>query len=156
MAICEMCGKDSYLTKSKIEGSTLSVCKPCSAYGTAVISPKGVFVRKRKFGFKDEEKTLINDFSQKFRREREKRKMTQKEFANFLNEKLSLIQHWESGKMNPSLALAKKLEIKLNVKFVEGLSRGGDDGGNGDSSVSSKKKSGELTLGDFIKVRKRK
>jgi ribosome-binding protein aMBF1 (putative translation factor) len=77
--------------------------------------------------------------------------MTQEEFANSLNEKESILAKWESGTLRPRLNIARQLERLLNLVLVEK-----DVVGSVEIDKKKKGPSDELTLGDFIKVRKRK
>jgi len=66
-----------------------------------------------------------------------------------LNEKESVIQHIESGKMKPSIPLGRKIEKKFDLSLIEY-----------DNFVYEPKKTNTqkegFTLGDMIKIRKRK
>ena len=75
--------------------------------------------------------------------------MSQQDFATYLNERESVVSKWEQGQMQPSIETARKLERMLGLRLVEEET---------ETSLSepTAKKSDEPTLGDFIKVRKRK
>mgnify|MGYP001609896544 CR=1 FL=1 len=89
---------------------------------------------------------LVEDYADIIKKKRESVGMTQKDFANKLNEKESIIHKLETGAFEPSLALAKKLEKLLGVKLIEEYT---------EKSEGMKKKMGEgFTLGDFIKLKK--
>ena len=77
-----------------------------------------------------------------------KKKMTQEEFAKFLQERESSVIKWEQGTMKPDMEVARKLEKILGVRLVEV-----EEGSTG--VVQQGKKGDDFTLGDFIKVRKR-
>ena len=73
--------------------------------------------------------------------------MSQEDFAKFLNERVSVIQKWEANSLKPRIDIARQLERKLSVRLVirDQIKK-----------VELKhEKSDELTLGDFVKVRKR-
>ncbi|MDP7457542.1 MAG: helix-turn-helix domain-containing protein, partial [Candidatus Woesearchaeota archaeon] len=66
--------------------------------------------------------------------------------AKKINEKVSLIHHIETGKTEPSIALAKKLERFLNISLVKQDEQ---------IPVHIEKSSSEaMTIGDMIKVKK--
>jgi len=80
---------------------------------------------------------------------RESRGMSQEDFAKFLNERSSIVAKWESNGLKPRIGIAKKLSKLLNVNLVE------RDKKKVFEQKKYKKDEG-FTLGDFIKVRKKK
>ena len=98
------------------------------------------------------------DYSKKLQQARNQRNMTQEEFAKILNEKMSVVQKWESGNLKPRIDVAKSLERQLNLKLLKEIVTDDElsEDNDGTSIISKKKSSGEPTLGDFIKVRKRR
>ena len=72
--------------------------------------------------------------------------MTQKDLAMKLNEKESIIHSIESGRMEPELSLAKKLETFLKINLIETV----------DESAGKQAKVGKtsLTIGDMLKFKK--
>lgn len=149
MGNCEMCGKGTELVVADIEGVELKVCAGCARFGT---------IRKRSDTSTVTLKTpqpespsfkVIDHYSLLLRSAREQKGMTQEEFAKFLNEKESVVAHWEAGKAKPGIDAAQRAGKLLGIQFIER-----------DETVAAKiessKKADELTLGDFIKVRKRK
>jgi putative transcription factor len=159
MPICEMCGKEGNLISAEIEGGELSVCSGCSKYGT--VKKKSYGPGAFSSGYKGKsfskqqnkpEFRIVRNYSRLIRNAREQKGMTQEEFANSLNEKESILAKWESGTLKPRLNIARQLERLLNLVLVEKDVMGSVE-------LDDKKKKGpsdELTLGDFIKVRKRK
>ncbi|MDO8656123.1 MAG: multiprotein bridging factor aMBF1 [Nanoarchaeota archaeon] len=149
MAQCEMCGKNNELVTADIEGVELKVCDACSRFGT---------IRKRvdtrRFTPKPEKPEgpqfkVVDNYASLVRSAREKKRMTQEEFALFLKEKESVLAHWEAGSVKPSIEAAQRVGRILGISLVEqeiAVLVKIEDG----------KKADELTLGDFIKVRKRK
>ena len=89
---------------------------------------------------------LVDDYPQIIKKSRESIGLTQKDFANKINEKESVIHKIETGTLEPSLELAKKLEKFLKIKLIE----------EHEESHEKFKKSKEegFTLGDFIHVKK--
>ena len=75
--------------------------------------------------------------------------MNQEEFSKFINERESVLNKWENGSLKPRLDIARKLEKRLKISLIEKEEI--------KTIEMEKKKSSEgFTLGDFIKVRKRK
>ena len=72
--------------------------------------------------------------------------MTQKDLAMKLNEKESIIHSIESGRMEPELSLAMKLETFLKINLIETV----DESPGKQAKVS---KTG-LTIGDMLKFKK--
>ena len=91
----------------------------------------------------------VSNYSQLIKSARERKGLKQEDFAKFLNEKESVVAKWESGTMKPSIVIARKLENTLGIKLVE-------EEINDSYEKKVSKESDVLTLGDFIKVRKRK
>ncbi len=142
-----MCGKESYLVTADVEGVDLRVCNNCKKYGKVKTQnfskPKRHFQRSEAPTF-----LIIKDYSQKIRQAREAKGMSQQDFAKFLNERESVIQKWESGHLKPRIGIAKKIGKILQIRLLE---KEGED----KTELKKGKASAELTLGDFIKVRKR-
>jgi len=153
MPSCEMCGAEGKLFRALIEGAQLNVCKKCASFGKIVEAPR-VVVKKESAMQKPMPKrreiiqTIVPDCGRMIKERRERMGLTQEDFAKRLNEKESLIQKIESGKTQPSLALARKLESLLKMKLVEQIE---DEGG-----VTEGIDSDVVTIGDVIKIKSRK
>lgn len=152
---CEICGKnDETMYKTNIEGSTMNVCINCRSLGKVMHEVRPETRRDLKNQKRVAETKVVvekvilekirDDYANIIHKEREKRKMTQEEFSKMLNEKESLIHHIESGKNPPSLTLAKKLEKALRISLIETYE---------EKHKTIKTNTGELTLGDFIKIK---
>ncbi len=160
---CDLCGKESQLFKTLIEGVEMRVCKDCSSFGK-VVSEAGPAPTPHEMRSRAKPKTMPHAAIAKpeeeatieiirrgypgiIKKERERRGMTQKEFAAFLQEKENLIHKIETGSFEPGIEMAKKLERKLGLKLVESYEEkkvaGQASGG------------GQITIGDILKVRKR-
>lgn len=178
MTLCEMCGKNGSLFRTKVEGSELLLCNNCSGYGNKLGGrPNSIkflknfsdsndkIVRASNKYIHNQDLELVSDFCQKIQRSRSKRNMTQEQFANLLKERVSVIQKWESGQLKPRIEIAKKLERSLNLTLIRKIgSENNSENSNdtkedqNDSFVSKNIKKGAdgFTLGDFVKVRVRK
>jgi uncharacterized protein (TIGR00270 family) len=148
MALCEMCGREASLVRAEIEGGELSVCSPCAGYGKVKKEVRPVTVR-RKETFQKPEYKLVDDFSNHIKAARESRNLNREDFSKLLNERESVIAKWEQGQLRPRIDVARAVGKKLGLTLVVRME-------NSAGEALVQKKSVEPTLGDFIKVRKRK
>jgi len=147
-----MCGKEAQLVSADVEGVELKVCSSCAKYGLVKNNSGAAYsnssvklkpVKKEGPQFK-----VVEAYSSLIRSAREKRGMTQEDFAKFLNERASIVAKWEQGSLHPSLDVAQRIGRVLGMNLVEKEEAG---------EVEIKKsKSDEFTLADFVKVRKRR
>ncbi|PIZ52034.1 TIGR00270 family protein [Candidatus Woesearchaeota archaeon CG_4_10_14_0_2_um_filter_33_13] len=162
MAVCEMCGKDAYLSSVNVEGVELKVCPNCSKYGTKNPSLERRFNSRDRFkqdkssNRQEVEWKIIENFSILLKKARDEKHFTQEQFAKFINERESVLQKWENGDLKPRIDVARKLEQILNLNLVV---KDNKDTSEGDEDLTSnqknKKAAEEFTLGDFIKIRKK-
>ncbi|HLC90492.1 MAG TPA: multiprotein bridging factor aMBF1 [Candidatus Nanoarchaeia archaeon] len=149
MAVCEMCGNTGNLLSVEVEGVEMQVCNNCSKYGKAKARESN-YHSSRPVQLKSEmpDVKIVDNYAFLLRRAREQKNMSQEEFAKLLNEKESIVAKWEQGTLKPRVELANRIGRILKINLLEK-----DDPG----AVAMEKKSGsgELTLGDFIKVRKK-
>jgi len=154
MPICEMCGRESKLVQADVEGVELNVCSNCAKYGTIKKKVSNFrrqrshsqnrFVKKKPIEFK-----VVNSYSTLIRKARESKGMKQEDFAKFLNEKESIVAKWESGSLRPRIDVAKRLGKVLGINLLEKDEVKAVE-------IGRQKKTDEFTLGDFIKIKKRK
>jgi len=150
MVSCEMCGKSTELLEAEIEGVILKVCSGCSKYGIVrKMTNSNSYFRRNLLNRKEQEFKIVNNCAQLIRTAREKSGLSQEDFAKFLNEKESIVAKWESGAFKPFVDVARRLEKKLGIVLIV-KEESGDE-----VKVEQKGKADELTLGDFVKVRKR-
>ena len=155
--ICEICGRSFNVgVRLELEGSVVNACDNCSGYGevlskieTVKEKPKTLEVKKPVYNMQEfeSEETLADDYGEKVRKAREKRRMKQIDLAKLINEPESIVHRIESGKFEPDENLIKKLERKLDVKLmlkVENAPR-----------LVGKTEDKEKTLGDVVVVRKK-
>ncbi|HLC98068.1 MAG TPA: multiprotein-bridging factor 1 family protein [Candidatus Nanoarchaeia archaeon] len=150
MSSCDLCGREAELHRAEIEGVELSVCSSCVRHGKQKAPvPQSFVPRKQHIAREAPVERLVENFSCLLRRSREARQMTQNDFAAFLQERSSTVAKWESGALQPDIAVARKLERKLGVSLVEKE--------ESVSAVLEKKRAAkdELTLGDFLKVKRK-
>lgn len=150
-----MCGSETTLYKTLIEGTELNVCKECAKFGK-IIAPIRVEVKETK---KTEKKdipkgpereiiqVLIQKYGEKIKKAREQLGLKQKDFAKKINEKESLIHNIEIGRFEPNIDLARKIERFLKIKLIEQHEEVKDR--------LKKTKTDELTIGDLIKIKKK-
>ncbi len=150
-----MCGREGNLLLAEIEGVELRVCPSCAKHGKIKSGssysrsqpgfPLGFSTRKE-----EPEERIITNFAQLLRGIRERSHLNLEDFAKFLNEKESIVSKWEGGSVSPNLEEAKRLQKLLGVGLIVKEEAG-------EELKQEKRKPGEdtLTLGDFIKVKKR-
>jgi putative transcription factor len=152
-----MCGSEENLFKAEIEGTELNVCENCGKFGK-ILGPieekiiptkKGKGIEKLDTG-PDREVLLVitEDYAELIKKKRESLGLKQKDFAKKINEKESVIHKIETGSLEPSLHLARKIERFLKIKLVE----------QHEEEIkerSRQTKSEGFTLGDFISVKKK-
>ena len=154
LMLCEICGREiKYGEKIKIESAVVIVCKNCAAAlskGTRIgkVTEKSKTETKPKIRRELPEEDIIEDYASVIREAREKEGLSQEGLAKELKEKLSVITRIEAGKMIPTMELAKKMEKLLKIKLIEKTS--------GDAKITVSKTDETLTLGDIVKIKKRK
>ncbi|MBW3019638.1 multiprotein-bridging factor 1 family protein [Candidatus Woesearchaeota archaeon] len=141
---CDLCGKDTQLCRAIVEGTELNVCASCAKMGKLMSRPQSRFA-KRTMPATETIEILISGFGKKIRDARERKGLTQKEFAAMLNEKESIIQKIENETFKPTIEKAKRFEKILGIKLI------GEE--EATPVKMAKDKSGPLTIGDLIKVK---
>lgn len=145
-----MCGKETELIKVIIEGTKLNVCPSCGSFGKIVSVPKKQeepkLIKQPPKPLTQEIESLVFSYGNKIKTAREKMNFTQKEFAQKLSERESIISKIERGAMEPTITLTKKIEKLCNIKLIE------------KETVDYKEekidfKGGNLTIGDLIKLK---
>ena len=99
--------------------------------------------------------SIVDNYSDMIRSARQKMQLEQNVFALKLAEKESLIHAIETGKHEPSISLAKKIEKLLGIKLVENIEAKSDS----DVLKQFKQKpapGAKLTLGDIITIKRRR
>lgn len=144
-----MCGKSTELVVADIEGVELKVCEACARFGTIrrkIETPRFTARPEKPEGpqFK-----VVDNYASLLHFAREKKQMTQEEFAKHIQEKESVFAHWEASSVKPSLEAAQRVGRILGINLIEQEKVL-------PMKMEAGRKTEELTLGDFIKVRKRK
>jgi len=169
MVQCEMCGKEvSSPSRVKIEGAELDVCDECTDFGTELKTEDSSSSTSTKYSTSssgssgsssssssssggggrrrdmfDEMDEIAQDFDDQIRSARESSGLSQKELAQQLNEKASLIRKLEQGNSLPSDDVRKKIEKSLGIDLSAGGSADDEDWSGGSSD-------GSYTLGDVV------
>lgn len=150
-----MCGENDAEFLVQIEGAQMNVCGKCKAYGTVMKRAGPTFTRpaapisSRPSPMPPQKERLLiikEDFAEKIRSAREKMNVTQKDFAQQLNEKESVVHGLETGKHEPNISLARKLEKMLRISLVEETEV---------EATHMQATTDEVTIGDFVKIKKR-
>ena len=159
---CEICGKpvsETNPTRAKIEGSVVVVCKECAKLGTIQKAPPKPKFRKNKKeksnvqpkrNYRNDEPTeeLIENYNTAVRNARESKNWSREDLGRKINERVSVINRIESGKMTPDNKLTKKLEKALNITLFE-------DVNDVDLNQYLNNTSGERTLGNIMKIKRK-
>ncbi len=145
-----MCGKEADLYVVLIEGTELKVCKEDAKFGKVLRAAYSLHSEKIEQKPKTPEKEVVILFNPEFPRmmkeKRESMGLTQEDLGKKLNEKASIMHQLESGHMQPSVELAKKLERSLKIKIIQEYE---EKHVSGQASA----KTSSLTLGDLVKLK---
>lgn len=147
---CEMCGTSGELLRAVIEDAELKVCSNCSMFGKVIGKVMTAMPDKHEKHLpKKDEKILaiVENYGGLIKQKREQLKLSQKDFAKKLAVKESLIRKIEVGAVEPDIELALKLEKLMGLKLIKEKEE--------ETITIPKTKMDELTVGDFIKVRKK-
>ena len=167
MVSCEMCGYNGELKRAVVEGSLLMLCDKCVKFGDVVELRRGPsneiisgrikqmnssrFASMKNAGVYSEvfeEELVVKNYSELVKKARERIAKTQDEVAKDIAEKVSIIQGVESGRLEPSLKLVKKLEQYYKINLVKEIRNFKDEEIEQDLGL----KAGSLTIGDMIKL----
>jgi putative transcription factor len=165
MPTCEICGRECNSTREiALEGAHLYACSRCAELGKPVqhtkkpsfdstTSPKRrpIYIdreiRRGPPRPKQRELVPVEDFSKLIRKAREQRGMAQKDVARELNERTSVITKVESGKMAPTINLARKLERLFKLTLLEEAES---------VDLSPVPSQSSATLGDVVQIKRKK
>lgn len=176
LTYCEMCGRVMRKREAKVvyvEGSRLVLCFSCYSK----VSKKAVSTELREitqkpaptysskpvpttqtsgktFQQKDkvvDEYEVVPDYYERIREAREKLGWSQKILANAVKESENVIKRIETGRLVPSIDLARRLENVLKIQLLEPVV----ETSSNPSKTLSKDSKG-LTIGDVMVLRKEK
>ncbi len=170
---CPVCGGLIWGRGQKviIEGAKMTVCDNCAQFGTKITkrliksktssissypiekstkTPISTAQPKIKASEIEDELEIVPDFAEKIKNARTTKNLNQDKFAQKLNEKPSLIRRIESGKVKPTMKLAKKIEKFYGISLIK----------ESDQEVVDTKKYmkrvGGTSLGDIAFIKKKK
>jgi putative transcription factor len=154
---CEVCGNEirGKPITTKIEGTEMKTCPRCARFGRKQAPGQerggapGASRARKSMPYSREEKVIefVDDLHGVIRRGREAAGMSREDLGRRLNEKVSVINRLESGRMVPDKKLARKLEKALDIKLLTEVAE--------EKIETQSYGGGGMTLGDFVKVRKR-
>jgi putative transcription factor len=168
---CEVCGRRIHGRPHKvmIEGAKLTVCRGCAKLGTTLWEepePKASTAKYKKTAtpptlitmsrepqriLVDVTLELVEHFSAKIRQAREKLGFSHEDLGKKIAEKASVLKKIETGKMVPDNKLTSKLEHALKIKLLVPAKKEKIT-----QMETPKTPSRELTLGDLVRLDKRK
>ncbi len=151
-----MCGKETNLVIALVEGTEMHVCNQCAKFGKTIKKVEPEPKRGKRKSKKEELEKVMKEPSKKeiiqvinpdygdiIKRKRESLGLKQEEFAKKINEKISLIHKVEINKLEPSIALARKIERFLKIKLIGQYEE--------EHGKLKKIKADKLTIGDLLK-----
>lgn len=157
MSNCDICGKDAELYNALIEGTEMNVCMECGKFGKIIKKirepreePKKIkkeLPELKEMSDKEIVQVIVSDYAQRIKNKREELGLKQEDFAKKISEKESVIHHIESGKFEPNINLARKIEKFLKIKLVQEEEVAKD--------MHFKASPDQFTVGDFIKIKKK-
>jgi len=156
---CELCGRVCECRPAIIDGVKMMLCPGCMRHGQGIkvsekpsaTAQKPILDRikkpREKDVYKDMNKELVSDWSNKIKKARQKKGLSREELGFKIGERTVTIAKIENGDLRPSDKMVEKLEKELGISLIEEVTSV--------SSVSTGSHSGGgLTLGDFIKEEK--
>ncbi len=148
---CDLCGKEAELFKTLVEGTQLTVCSNCGKYGKVLGRVRINVPEKKKEAPVQKKEEVIqlvaSNFGRLLKSKRESLGMDQKEFAQKIAEKESVLHRLENGEVTPTLERAQELEKMLGLRLIEEIK---------DEPIATGKDKTVMTLGDFVKIKTRK
>jgi putative transcription factor len=162
---CEMCGREVDAKSAKrvvLDGSPLIICLDCysklskktTIRNESAITSTSALRSKRPIAASGERRStsqsltraesyeVVENYHQVVRTARERLGWSQEVLASKVGESVNTIRRIESGKLKPTLELARRLERVLRVKLVEPVVDS--------SEYSSPSVSEDLTIGDLL------
>lgn len=151
---CELCGSVIHGKGITVnyEGSTITVCPTCyskiKSHAKIVENKKqnNIQLRQTKKTQAETIWEIVDDYPKIIREARESHGMSTKELAQKLKVQENIVKRIETGKLKPTIQLAKDLERILSIKILVKSEENED-------SNSKNVNNYELTLGDIINIR---
>lgn len=152
---CEFCGEEDAIAMVEIEGTMLRACKNCSSFGN--IKSKIETPIDEKFEEKIAIKhalsrpeflqMIVPNYGRLIKEARERASLTQEDLGKKINERATIIHKTETGQIEPTLELARKLEKFFKISLITQYQE--------TSATERKSSEKELTFGDLAKIKKR-
>ena len=152
---CELCGKEAKGCRPAIiDGVKMMLCPDCIKHGEGIkeirtpttSQRKTTITHSKKTQFKDIykniEKELISNWSEKIKKARLKKGLTREKLGFNIGERTVTISKIENGDLRPSDKIVAKLEKELEIKLMEEIKPIHTPSGQSNRG---------MTLGDFIK-----
>jgi len=167
---CEICGNPITGKGKKIliSGAILTVCDNCAKHSDTILfsaenvhhtdATKNVIKIKTKTAIqrlpknlgKEADYEIVDDYAKIIKNARESMGWTVDLLAEQVREKVSVIKKIESGKIVPSINLAKRLEQILGIKLLEPMAK---DELQNTLYYMKYKKDENITLGDVAEIK---
>lgn len=152
---CEVCGSEirGQPYHRIIEGGRMTVCGRCARFGSSDWDPNRIQMRpqsrpppRRPRNEVEAAETLelVEDYGEKIRKARQKRRLTVEDFARMISEKESVVKKLERGELNPDGKLVRKIRNALNIDIMEV--------GEPTRAPAAGRKTTARTLGDIMKL----
>jgi putative transcription factor len=103
-------------------------------------------VKRKELSMGLESIVLVSNYNVLIRQAREGMGLTQADLAKLIGEKESIVRRLESGRMSPTLELARKIEKVLKIKLYEKIHQ---------EQEPPKPQGFQLTLGDVVVIKER-
>jgi len=165
---CQICGSIIWGKGQRVilEGARITVCYNCAQHGTKIHKPssytygkkpikKKPYAAAKRQSFKPtttEELEIVSDYARRVKNVRNSLRLNQDQFAQKLNEKPSLIRRIETGKAEPTVKLAKKIQKIYKIQL---LTKSDEMDFNVQENKFMKKSSGS-SLGDIALIKKKR
>lgn len=149
---CELCGKITELFTTVVEGAQMQVCATCGKFGKVLrkAAPVRAAAPVRKAASEPVQvERIVEDYGERVRAAREKRGLTQQDFAKLVTVKESLVHKMETSHFEPDIETARKLERVLHITLVETRVEGGIVDKQKDDRPAG------LTIGDILNMKQR-
>lgn len=138
MEVCSKCAKfGDEVARKEVQKETIH---PIVRQRMQRISNRPVY--KDVFAVQDTGETLVADYAKRITIARNSKRLTKKELAIRINEKLSVVHALERGELHPDDKLIRKLEKELGISLREKIS---------DVQIEKRAYSHGMTIGDFIR-----
>ena len=131
---CQICGSIIWGRGQRVilEGARITVCHNCAQHGTKIQKSSSFTYGKKPIKKKPytapksqkfrstvmEELEIVSDYAKRVRNARNSLGLNQDQFALKLNEKPSLIRRIETGKAEPTVKLAKKIQKMYKIQLL--------------------------------------